>query len=248
MNLTKFYSDSQRLSYNPAKLTQRRSGIKAFISFDDRFITVSRFLEKEINKAKGRLKILDVGVGDGVYEGMLSKDALTKADFYGVDISRNQLERAGKYLKEAKVVDFDKGNLPYKDNFFDIIIASEIFEHLFYPEKLAKEVYRLTKRNGLMILTYPNSGALQIRMSMFFTGSSPLINYSRNKEHIRFFNKKDITAMFPEAYKEKFQGLVSLFFDKWNFPVKIYTPRILQIAVNNILPNLSLGHLLVLRK
>lgn len=51
--------------------------------------------------------------------------------------------------------DINKG-LPLKKNSVDIIIAGELIEHLDNPFKFIREVYRVLKKNGTLILSTPN--------------------------------------------------------------------------------------------
>lgn len=225
-----------------------RRGIRRLISFDDRFLTVAKKLESLIIKSPMEVKVLDIGVGDAVYESLLSKEALRKAEIYGVDISDEQLKRAEKFLIELKVIDLNEEKIPFRLGLFDIVIVSEILEHVFYPDKVLKEAVRVLKRNGHLVLTYPNSGSLQMRLSLLFTGTSPLLNYPQNREHIRFFNKAGILKMTNGLEKIHFQGLGSFLFGKWNFPIKLITPRFMQVFANKFLPNLALGNFLILKK
>ncbi|HET7098898.1 MAG TPA: class I SAM-dependent methyltransferase [Patescibacteria group bacterium] len=252
MNLSKFYNDKIRLGYHPiASVNLKRGFLKSLVSYDDRFVTVIKYLEKLIAGLykKEKIKVLDIGIGDGVYERLLSAESLHKVDLYGIDISKNQIKRAEKFIKEGKVVDLDNQNIPYKSNTFDLIIISEILEHVFYPENILNEAYRVLRSGGKMLITFPNSGALQLRLSLFLTGRSPLLNYTKNKEHIRFFDKGDVLTAFITKPKVLYhQGLSSFVFDKWDFPVKIITPRIAEIIGNIWMPRLALGNLLILKK
>lgn len=251
LDLTSFYENSQRLKYHPGSLiSKKRTGIKRLIAFDDRFERVKKELEKLImQNANFPVKILDIGIGDGVYETSLDEDIRAKCEFFGVDISIKQMARAKKLLKESKVVDLNSQKLPYKDNSFDIVIASEILEHVFYPEKILEEAQRVLKRNGFMILTFPNSSCLQLRLGLFFKGSSPLLNYPMNKEHIRFFICSDIRSLVTDnMILKKRIGLGSFLFDKWNFFFKIPIPRLMQVLGNKLFPSLALGNLLILQK
>lgn len=251
-NLSIFYDDSKRLEYYPTSLfVKGRTGIKRLVAFDDRFEQVKAELEGIINNfsPKNTLKVLDIGVGDGIYEAMLENKIRKKCQFYGVDISSKQLERTKKYLHDAKVVDLNTQKLPYADLSFDIVIASEILEHVFYPENILKEAERVLKKGGFLLLTFPNSGSIHLRLSLLFAGSSPLLNYPQNQEHIRFFTDSDILKILGAGFKMiKKSGISSFLFDKWNFFGKIPVPRLLQIAGNKLFPNLALGNLLILQK
>lgn len=250
MDLQKFYSQKERLSYNPANNIPGFKWHNKIFSFDNRFVTVKKYLDKVIQEnTKSKVKLLDIGIGDAVYESMLDKQSLSKLEVYGVDISEKQLKRSRKYLTQGKVVDIDKSILPYKDDSFDLVLISEVLEHLFFPDKVLKEAVRVLKAGGFLILTFPNSSALQLRLSVFCFGHSPLLNYPENKEHIRFFNFSDILKMIEnELNVVDRRGLSSFLFNDWNFPLGFVTPRIMQILGDQFLPNLALGNIVIFKK
>lgn len=255
MDLSHFYNQrSQNENYT---LRQRqnlinRHGIKKFIAFDDRFLNVTFHLTRLVDQkfSHKKVKILDLGCGDGVYESLLSETSRRQAEFFGLDISRDQLQKAKDLFKETRVLDTDSQPVPYKDNFFDIAICSEVLEHVFYPEKIFAEIYRVLKPQGYFLITVPNFGALQIRLSTLFSGFSPLVNYSRNQEHLRFYSAADINKLYKDQnfVEETHHGLGSLYFDHWNFYAKVPFPRFLQVFFNRYLPNLATGLLYILRK
>lgn len=245
-----FYNRKERLAYHPQEIfSEKRKGARRLIAFDDRFEEVTKLLSDLIGKYPKKLKVLDIGVGDAVYESKLPQVYQGRCQFYGVDISKEQIKRAKKYLFEGKVVDINSQKLPYPTNYFDIILISEILEHIFFPNSLLSDADRVLKPGGLMLLTYPNSGALQLRLSLLLTGRSVMLNYPENKPHIRFFRTDDIVMMLGKGFKViKYQGLSSFLFAHWNFPVKIPMPRLVEIIGNKYLPNLALGNLLLVQK
>lgn len=249
-SISDFYSSKERLSYHPQEIfSKKRKGLKRLIAFDDRFEEVTKLLMDLISESTKNLKILDIGVGDAVYESMISADLRRRCQFYGVDISGEQIKRAKKYLHAGKVVDLNTQKLPYLKNSFDIIIISEILEHIFFPDNLLKDASRVLKPEGFMLLTYPNSGALQLRLTLLFSGRSVMLNYPQNLQHIRFFQTKDILSILGKNYQViKHRGLSSFLFDHWNFFTKIPMPRVLEVLGNKYLENLALGNLLLVRK
>lgn len=247
MDLTSFYSDSKRLEYNPRSRVASKSFFKSMLAYDDRFDTVAQKLVELADTMEGNIRILDIGIGDGIYESMIYDKLNSKCDFYGVDISSKQIKRSKKFLKEGKVVDLDSKKLSYNNETFEIVIISEVLEHVFLPDNFINEAKRVLKKNGYLLLTYPNIGALQIRLSIMFGGSNPMINYTSNKEHIRFFNSHDIYKLVG-LNRIYFQGLGSMFFDKWNFYNRIPIPKFLQTFMNRYLKTLALGHLAIYKK
>jgi len=193
--------------------------------------------------------MLDIGCGDGVFESILVEKYRDKVDFYGVDISTNQIKKSQHLFTETKELDFDHNPLPYNKECFDLVLCSDVLEHLFYPEYVLKEAHRVLKNSGKLFITVPNVGALQIRLGLLFKGYSPMLNYPSNKPHIRFFNKYDIINLTYEYFRcLKIFGLSSMLFGKWNSGFDLLTLRILQKVANKILKNLSLGLFFIFEK
>ena len=91
---------------------------------------------KKINLSPGS-KVLDVGCGEGRHIfGILN--AFEDVHCYGVDQDIPSLEKCKEGLEFFKELDsnetiFQQGSvyqLPFEDNFFDLIICSEVLEHL----------------------------------------------------------------------------------------------------------------------
>jgi len=59
--------------------------------------------------------------------------------------------------------DFEKRIEAKKDS-FDVIIAGDVIEHLIKPTFFVKEIYRITKRGGILVLSVPNSCSLKNRV------------------------------------------------------------------------------------
>lgn len=98
---------------------------------------------------KPQQKILDIGCGDGVLLSLIKNSAL-----YGVDLDQSSLNYGASRVK-AKFIQAPADKLPFKANFFDIVLATEIIEHLTQPEKLIQEAKRVLKPSGYLILTTP---------------------------------------------------------------------------------------------
>lgn len=99
------------------------------------------------------LEVLDLGCGRGDLAKIL-KDLGAKVT--GVDFDKQSLSQAKRYLTKAVWVDLNKLKLPFKTNRFDLIVSSEVVEHLLYPNQVLKEIYRVLKPKGNFIVTTPN--------------------------------------------------------------------------------------------
>ena len=106
-----------------------------------------RLAKKYINKNS---KILDIGSGDGLFAKVLGRNDIHMLD--GNECTVESLK------KEFPNVDYGQvPNLPYEDNFFDLIHSSHLIEHLT-PQELhtfLKECDRCLKINGYLIISAP---------------------------------------------------------------------------------------------
>lgn len=123
---------------------------------DPAFAKRARFILRAIETEKSR-KILDAGCGRGFYPHALSFFAFPK-EIHGIDISNEYLSIARQYCTDKRVR-LQKGSLyslPYPDNYFDAVICSEVLEHLDNDTAGARELHRVLKKDGLLLVSVPN--------------------------------------------------------------------------------------------
>ncbi len=108
-------------------------------------------------KKKGIKRILDLGCGSGRHTVYLAKNGF---DVYGFDIAPVGINLAKKWLKQEKLkakfrIGSVFGKLPYKDNFFDALISTQVINHAEISDirKLIKEMERVLKPKGLIFIT-----------------------------------------------------------------------------------------------
>lgn len=101
--------------------------------------------------------IMDLGCGTGYYLFLLSSLPV-KLNLIGLDSDKKALEEAKESLKNRKIrfILGDSHKLPFKENTFDKIVASEVLEHLDNDEKALKEMYRVLKRGGVLVVSVPS--------------------------------------------------------------------------------------------
>lgn len=119
--------------------------------FDLQMLTVFRFLSRWLSNCKGR--VLDVGAGESPWRELFSKDA----EYLAVDVY--DAEEFG--MKQLRGIDrYDGKKLPYDDACFDYILCTEVIEHVADPELFLKDINRVLRLDGQLILTMPWSARL----------------------------------------------------------------------------------------
>lgn len=135
--------------------------------------------------------VLDVGCGDGIVgEFIQQKTGIRPA---GMDISEEAVAKAKAKGIDAKIASSEE-KFPFNDNTFDKVFWGDNIEHLFDPTTTIKEIRRVLKKDGRLILSCPNMGYLRYRLYYFLNGSLPDTEWTGLNpwewSHIRFFNLK----------------------------------------------------------
>lgn len=102
------------------------------------------------------LDLLDVGPGTGrTMQYLQAEGCAERFSFHGVDVNTRRLENIFQpeswQLKQADVQD----GLPYDDDRFDVVICEQVLEHLRNPDFVVKELSRVLKPKGLLVVGVP---------------------------------------------------------------------------------------------
>lgn len=134
-------------------------------------------------------KVLDLGCGDGAVGEALQKKL--GVEVTGMDISRSALEMAKKRGIKT-ILGSSEEKLPFNDQTFNAVFWGDNVEHLFSPIETAKEIKRILKPNGRLIISCPNMGYWRYRLYYLLRGRLPDTEWTGLKSwdwsHIRFFN------------------------------------------------------------
>ncbi len=145
---------------------------------------------KEILKVKNK-KILDIGCGLGNKTYFLEKNNY----LVGCDISLGCLKKAKEH-NSLLAVNSDAEKLPFRNQVFDVVICSEVLEHLINPQNVINEIKRVAKKDARIILTVPNHFSLNNRINLLFgNGLEEKVGWNSkyfeyNTPHLRFFTWK----------------------------------------------------------
>jgi SAM-dependent methyltransferase/glycosyltransferase involved in cell wall biosynthesis len=132
--------------------------------------------------------VLDIASGEGYGSDLLAKHAATVV---GVDVSPETVEHARSRYSASPNLRFlvgDCSDIPLGDSVFDVVVSFETIEHHDKHEEMLKEVRRVLKPNGLLLISSPDR-----------------YNYSRATGYKNEFHVK-------ELYRHEFEGLLSRHF------------------------------------
>ena len=96
-------------------------------------------------------RVLDVGCGRGCFGRLKPSESV---EVHGIDVDELSIETASAWEK-ARRVDLDGGSLPYDDGVFDAVFAKDVLEHVREPWVLAREIRRVLRAGGKVIVSVP---------------------------------------------------------------------------------------------
>lgn len=185
------------------------SGSKAKLNNKKKFII-------HLIKQQGKIdKILDIGPGDG-----LTLSLVNAKEKYGIDINSKNIERLNKKGIKAYLQDVQE-KFPFPNNYFDTVVSEDVIEHLFFPEKTLKEIYRVLKPRGVFIGSVPNHFNWYHRFCFLLAKPEKSFLF-RNAKHIsdNFWTKKGLIHLLKSS------GFKVIYFDVINGKFRSIRPTL----------------------
>ena len=119
-------------------------------------------LATSILKEKDFKKCLDIGCASGYMVSEIARN-FPDSKYFGVDSFDKVIEFGKKKYPHIKFKVANAEKLPFKDEEFDLLICYETIEHITKPITALREMKRVLKKNGKLILTM-DSGSLLFRI------------------------------------------------------------------------------------
>jgi SAM-dependent methyltransferase len=131
--------------------------------------------------------VLDLGAGAGIVEAMNVKGKVRR--ICGIDLDPRVVDNP--YLDEGLVC--DANSIPYPDQSFDVVFSDNVFEHLEQPELVLKEVWRVLRPGGRLLVKTPNTAHYMPLISR--------LTPHRFHEFVNELRGRDSTDTFPTHYR-----------------------------------------------
>ena len=173
-----------------------------------------------VKKYKDGVRLLDVGCGEGFFLFNASKAGYTGK---GVEISQDAAAYARKeFSLDVEAKPLEGTQLP--KNYFDVVTMWQVLEHVPYPLMVLKEVHRILKPEGLLVVSTPNIEGLlaKIFRRRWWNIRRLHINQFTTKTLMNILKNAGFKNISSVSYKESISLLV-LFIPILKY-MKLYKP------------------------
>lgn len=190
-NLSAYYESEDYISHTDSKKSITDKVYRAVKNY--------MLLEKLkwISQVSNGNKILDIGAGTG--------DFLSAAKKKNFEVGGIEPNEQARKLAFQKGIELQKELAYFKDNSFDVITMWHVFEHIPDLEFQLKEMHRLLKPNGLVVIAVPNFKSFDAEYYKEFWAAYDV------PRHLWHFSQNGISELFKSYNFEKLQTKPLLF-------------------------------------
>jgi len=177
------------------------------------------------------LKALDVGCGGGFSCEFMAELGV---DVYGIDQSQKCIEAATNHANTSGFeIDYCCGmaeNMPYPDNYFDVVVCVDVLEHVASVPYVISEIFRILKPNGLFFFDTINRN-FKSRFVMIWLMENILGEIQRGVHDWNKFIKPEELTNFLE--KSGFKDIEMKGFDIFGEALQLNFIRYIQFKRTN---------------
>ncbi len=132
--------------------------------------------------------VLDIGCNVGYGTALVGKES---REAIGVDVSPSSVQAANERNAASNIrfQTIDGLQLPFGDATFDLVVSFQVIEHIFAPDSYLREIRRVLKPGGTVILTTPNAA---IRL---YDGMKPW-----NRFHVREYKALELEDLLKNWF------------------------------------------------
>lgn len=135
--------------------------------------TRNKWVISKLSKIPPKKSILDIGAGTMPFKkycGHLKYKSQDFGKYTGLNVKKGL--QTGKFDTKGVDIISDITSIPVKSNSFDYVLCTEVFEHIPDPMATLKEINRVTKKGGSVILSAPFASMTHFHPYFFYSGFS----------------------------------------------------------------------------
>ena len=213
---------------------------------DKNYFTGTRIDLIQLLPKNPKQKVLEIGAGGGDTIAYIKSNNLAE-EVVGVEL----FEIPNSNQKNPVIDKFIFGNieqieLPFEENYFDVIICGDVLEHLIDPWSVVDKLSNYLKKGGVVLASLPNIREMNTLIKIAFLGD---FRYKEeggvlDKTHLRFFCKKNIIDLLSTSKLKPIYNCPSF---KYNPSQK--SRKIMNILTLGLFQNfLTFQHLIISEK
>jgi 2-polyprenyl-3-methyl-5-hydroxy-6-metoxy-1,4-benzoquinol methylase len=159
-------------------------------------------------------RVLDFGCGPGaILTGLRDINVNESA---GIDISENAIDFVKNRFPDYKWIKVGIDDpIPYADEYFDVVISSEVIEHVFDVDNFLAELRRVIKPGGVLALSCPHHGFIK-DLTMLLSGRFEDHYHNPYDPHLRYYSRKSMSIVLNKNrfHIDKIQRISPYFYFK----------------------------------
>lgn len=144
-------------------------------------------------------KILEIGCANGYYGKYLKNNAGCK--LWGIEIDPQLAEQARPYYEKIIIHDIQDKKIyeQFDKDSFDVIICSNVLEHIAKPQDVLHSLKPLLKQNGgYFVMAIPNVANFKVRLKLLFGNFGPDQGILA-EDHLKFMTIEKIRKLVSDA-------------------------------------------------
>lgn len=193
----------------------------------DPFMNLRLQAIKKLLPQEDYLTVCDIGCGKGIFT-KACVEIFFNSQIVGMDIDIKKIKDAQSGIPSASLFIANGTNIPIKSASCDLVLCLEVIEHQKNAEYLLKEIYRILKPGGVLLVSTPNMHSL--------TALTGKITYFLVRTKFLAFDKTHINLYHPKKLLCELSTFQFNNFDLhgiWIFPIGASHPSVLRKLIKS---------------
>lgn len=162
-------------------------------------------LRKVIHQIPSGSRVLDVGCGRSA---TFLKTVSNHIDYgIGIDFKVTPINTKNIQTMQVKL----EHELPFEDSSFDVVTMLAVLEHIEHEQHILKEIYRVLKKQGKLVLTVPSVWSQPVLE--FLAYRLKIVEEMEIRDHKRYYDRNKLKKVLVE--ETGFQNFNHQYFQFW---------------------------------